>query len=108
MAVRWKYQLGVTKGYEGIISSAGCCIDDEPAFAWLVPDVIKKRHRILSKAKSKYWQRTHKFGIRLPKTVAQAQAIDRENGDTLWWDAIVMEMKNIRPAMRSTKRKRAT
>jgi hypothetical protein len=59
-------------------------IEDEPAFAWWVPDVIKKRQRILSKVKTKYWQRTHKFGIRLPKTVAQAQAIDKENGDTLW------------------------
>jgi hypothetical protein len=34
----------------------------------------------------------------IPKTVAQAQAIDKENGDTLWWDSIIMKMKNIRPA----------
>jgi hypothetical protein len=73
-------------------------IDDEPAFAWWVPHTIKKRERILSKIKAKYWQRTHKFGIRVPKTVEQAQAIDKENGDTLWWDAILMEMKNVRPA----------
>jgi hypothetical protein len=46
----------------------------------------------------KYWQRTHKFGIRLPKTVAEAQAIDTENGDALWWDAIVNEMRNVQPA----------
>ena len=73
-------------------------IDDEPAFAWWVPTVLKKRTRILSKVKAKYWQRTHKFGIRIPKTVAQAQQIDKENGDTLWWDAILMEMRNVRPA----------
>jgi hypothetical protein len=24
--------------------------------------------------------------------------MDRENGDTLWWDAICKEMKNVRPA----------
>ena len=70
-------------------------IDDEPAFAWWVMDVFKKRQRILSKVKTKYWQRTHKFGIRIPKSVAQAQAIDKENGNTLWWDAIVMEMRNV-------------
>jgi hypothetical protein len=75
-------------------------IADEPAFAWWVAHTIKKRERILSKIKTKYWQRTHKFGIRVPKTVAQAQAIGKENGDTLWWDSIVMEMKNVRPAFK--------
>ena len=73
-------------------------IDDEPAFAWWIPQTLQKRDRILSKTKSKYWQRTHKFSLRIPKTVAQAQAIDAENGDTLWWDAIMKEMKNVRPA----------
>jgi hypothetical protein len=33
-------------------------IDDEPAFAWWVPDVLKKRECILAKVKAKYWQRT--------------------------------------------------
>jgi hypothetical protein len=47
-------------------------IDDEPAFAWWVPYVYKKRDQILSKIKSKYWQRTHKYGIRIPKSVAEA------------------------------------
>ncbi|KAI2504020.1 Reverse transcriptase (RNA-dependent DNA polymerase) [Fragilaria crotonensis] len=73
-------------------------IDDEPAFAWWVSQVIKKRIRVVAKLKSKYWQRTHKFGIRIPKTVEQALAFDRENGDTKWWDAICKEMKNVRPA----------
>ena len=59
--------------------------------------MFKERERILSKVKTKYWQRTHKFGIRIPKSVAQAQAIDKENGNTLWWDAIVMEMCNVQP-----------
>jgi hypothetical protein len=72
-------------------------INDEPAFAWWVPHVFKKCDCILSKIKSKYWERTHKFGIKIPKTVAPAQAINKENGDTLWWDLIVMEMKNVRP-----------
>jgi hypothetical protein len=73
-------------------------INDEPAFAWWVPNVFKKCDRILSKIKSKYWERTHKFSIKIPKMVAQVQAIDKENGDTLWWDSIVIEMKNVRPA----------
>jgi hypothetical protein len=76
------------------------CIDDEPAFAWWVPTVLKKRTWIVSKVKAKYWQQTHKFGICIPKTVAQAQQINKENGDTLWWDAILMEMRNIHPAFK--------
>jgi len=71
---------------------------ETPAFAWWVPYVIKKRQRIISKTKSKYWTRTHKFGIRLPHSVEEALAIDNENGDALWLDAICKEMKNVRVA----------
>ena len=70
-------------------------ISNEPAFAWWVPYVIKKRERIIAKVKSKYWKRTHKFGIRVPKTVEEAKRLDQENGDHLWWDAICQEMKNV-------------
>jgi hypothetical protein len=35
----------------------------EPAFKWWVPHVIKRRNRIVSKVKSRYWKTTHKFGI---------------------------------------------
>ena len=59
-------------------------ISHEPAFVWWVPHVLKKRKRIISKVKSKYWTRTHKFGIRIPKSVEEAKRLDRENGDTLW------------------------
>lgn len=30
--------------------------------------------------------------------MAEAQAIDAENGETLWWDAILKEMQNVQPA----------
>jgi hypothetical protein len=73
-------------------------VSEEPAFAWWVPHVLKKRNRIISKVKSKYWTRTHKFGIRIPKDAEEAKRLDRENGDTLWWDAICKEMKNVRIA----------
>eukprot|EP00934_Nitzschia_sp_Nitz4_P004494 Nitzschia sp. Nitz4//scaffold699_size1639//47//1622//NITZ4_009318-RA/size1639-snap-gene-0.2-mRNA-1//-1//CDS//3329556654//4484//frame0 len=71
---------------------------DEPAFAWWTPYVLKKKKRIIAKVKTKYWSRTHKYGFRIPKSVKEALEIDRENGDTLWWDAIMLEMKNVRPA----------
>jgi hypothetical protein len=73
-------------------------ISEEPAFAWWVPFTLRKRNRILSKVKSKYWVRTHKFGIKIPKNALEARALDLENGDTLWWDAICKEMRNVRPA----------
>ncbi|KAI2511667.1 Reverse transcriptase (RNA-dependent DNA polymerase) [Fragilaria crotonensis] len=73
-------------------------IAEEPAFAWWAPHTLKKRNRIIAKVKSKYWIRTHKFGIRIPKSVKEAREIDAENGNTYWWDAILKEMKNVRPA----------
>ena len=63
-------------------------LSQEPAFAWWVPYVLKKRNRIIAKAKSKYWLQTHKFGIRIPKSVQYANMLDEKNGNTLWWDAI--------------------
>ena len=56
---------------------------------------LKKPNRIISKVKSKYWSRTHKYGIKIPKTIDEAKQIDTENGDTLWMDAVRMEMKNV-------------
>ena len=73
-------------------------IHEEPAFAWWVPTVIKKRKAILAKVKSKYWQRTHKYGIEIPKSIAHAKELDAKNGNTLWWDAICEEMSTVRIA----------
>jgi hypothetical protein len=70
-------------------------IDNEPAFRWWVPQVLKTRDRIISAVKSRYHKRTHKFGIEVPKTVERALQIDKENGNTLWADAIAKEMKNV-------------
>ena len=63
-------------------------ISAEPSFAQWVPYILKKRNRVIAKVKSKYWIRTHKFGIQIPKSVQEAKIIDKQNGDTLWWDSI--------------------
>ena len=60
--------------------------------------MFKKHDQIRSKVKTEYWQHMHKFRNHIPKSVAQAQAIDKENKNTLWWVAIVMEMQNVHPA----------
>jgi hypothetical protein len=77
-------------------------IHQEPALAWWVPYTLKKRARIIKKTKSKYWTTTHKYGFRIPKTVEEARDIDSANGNTLWWDAIVKEMKNIIPGFEAS------
>ena len=76
-------------------------IDHEPAFNWWVPHNLKKRDRIISMVKrrsARYLKRTHKFGIEVPKTVAEARDLDRKNGNTSWKDAILREMKEVRKA----------
>jgi hypothetical protein len=70
-------------------------IHNRPAFAWWVPYTLRKRKAILKKIKSKYWQRTHKYGVLIPKSVKQAYEIDEANGDTVWRDAINKEMPKI-------------
>ena len=73
-------------------------IDNEPAFKWWVHHTIKVRDRIIGKVQTRYWRTTHKFGIRLPKTVEEAYRIDEETGTTFWRDAIEKELKKVRVA----------
>ena len=47
---------------------------------------LKKREAIVKAVNARYLKRTHKFGIRLPKTVKEALEIDKENGNTMWAD----------------------
>jgi hypothetical protein len=44
---------------------------EEPAFPWWAKDALRRSKRIIKKIKSNYWQRTHKYGIRLPKSVQE-------------------------------------
>jgi hypothetical protein len=76
-------------------------IQEEPAFAWWLPHtMLKKQKQILKKIKSKYWARTHKYGIRIPKSIKEAIEVDTENGNSLWMDAKHLEMKNLRMAFK--------
>jgi hypothetical protein len=74
-------------------------IDDEPAFNWWVHTVLHKRKYIISLVKKRsthFFKKTHKFGIKMPRSVAEAYALDKKNGNTLWADSIAKEMKNVR------------
>ncbi len=73
-------------------------INNEPAFIWWVPYVLKKLDQIISavaKRSARYLKRTHKFGIEVPKTVEEAIDLDHMNGNTFWTDAIGKEMTDV-------------
>jgi hypothetical protein len=57
-------------------------IAEQPAFAWWFRQALKTRDRMIKKVKSRYWKRTHKYGIELPKSVKEALAVDANTGTT--------------------------
>ena len=54
------------------------CMSEEPALKWWVKDALKKRDSILVKVKSKFWRTSHKFGIKINKSVQEAYAIEKD------------------------------
>jgi hypothetical protein len=70
-------------------------IAEQQAFAWWVPYILRKRERIIQKVESRYWKRTHKYGVERLKSVKQALAIYKSTGTIFWKDVIKKEMKNI-------------
>ena len=63
-----------------------------------MPHAIRKRNQIISKFKSQYWETTHKFVIRLPKTTEEALQIDKITGTDFWRNAINKEMSMVKIA----------
>ena len=69
-----------------------------PAFAWWIRKVLQRRDQIIKKVKSRYWSRTHKYGIELPNLVEAALAIDRRTDTDFCRLALEKEMKSVMPA----------
>ena len=69
-------------------------IINEPTFAWWARYILKERRAIILKVKTKYWSRTHKYGVRVPKSIAEARRLDKENRNMIWQDALDKEMTN--------------
>ena len=62
--------------------------------------MLKNRLRIISLIKKRdirYLKKTHKFGIEVPKSVYQAYALYKNNGNTFCPDAISKEMNYVSP-----------
>ena len=72
---------------------------DEPAFAWWVPYTLRKKDAILNAVKARHKNISVKYGIKRPSTVGEAHDLDKENNNTLWQDAISLEMGTILPAL---------
>jgi hypothetical protein len=82
-----------TAEYAKIIS-----IDQEQAFKLCVPHLLRKRDSIISLVRKQnpcYLKRTHKFGIKVPKTVKEALELDRKNCNIFWADTIANKMKDV-------------
>ena len=71
---------------------------EEPALAWWTPHVLRNHDRIIAKVKSRSQKKTHKYGIKIPGSVAEAYQLDKENDNSFWADAIRLEMKENRVA----------
>jgi hypothetical protein len=70
-------------------------ISSIPTFVWWLPFTIQKRDRIVEAVNKRYLSRTHKFGIAVPKIVAEALDLHRISGTMYWRDAINLEAKNL-------------
>ena len=73
-------------------------IDDESAFVWWVPHMLKKRNAIISAMKMRLRKTTPKYGIQIPTSIDHVMEVDRKNGNTMWKDVLALEMFNVRVA----------
>ena len=70
-------------------------IDGEAAFIWWVPHTLRKRNAIISAIKMRLQKTAHKYSIKIPTSVEHAMEIDWKNGNTMWRDALALEMFNV-------------
>jgi len=70
-------------------------IDMEPAFDWWVPTILRRQNRIIKRAMNRHHRIGYKFGIPLPSSMADAERLDKINGNTLWMDALHKEMEAV-------------
>ena len=75
-------------------------IQDEPAFVWWVPYTPRKKDRAIAAVQSRVRKSTHKYGIEAPTSTKHALEIDRQNGNTLWQNALKLEMANVSVAFK--------
>ena len=70
-------------------------LDRIPAFQWWVPEVLKRRNKIIIAAAKRIQNRRFKYGVEIPTSKKDAIRLDQENGNTFWQDALQLEMENV-------------
>ena len=73
-------------------------ISGQPVFIWWVPYSLRKRINMISRVKSRYWKRTHRYGIKIPKNYKHVMHLYEQNGTNLWRLAWEKDMKNVQVA----------
>jgi hypothetical protein len=68
-------------------------ISTEPAFNWWAQYTLKKRNAIIATVQARIVRRDYKFGIKVPANIAEARALDMENGDKLWERSVEINEK---------------
>ena len=59
--------------------AVGNGIQEELAFKWWVLETLRTRDRNIGEVKSRYWETSHKFGVRLQHSVQEALQFNRES-----------------------------
>ena len=70
-------------------------LEEEPAFAWWVNSLLKKKKHIMKLTASRVPKKQLKFGIKVPSSVKEALQFDRENGNNFWALAIEEEKSKV-------------
>ena len=98
----WERLTGMKESYPVEVAeyAEAVGISDKPAFSWWTTHVLIKRQRIVAAVNKRYHKMTHKCGIKVPKTVEQALALDKENGNDLWWKAMQKELSVVKVAFK--------
>ena len=71
----------------------------EPAFLWWVPHTLRHKSRLVSKVKTIFHKNNLKFGLEVPRSVAHALQLDKENNNDFWRCAIDKEMSGVKVAL---------
>ena len=77
-------------------------IHEEADFACWIPYIERKIKVMISKLRSKYWQRTYKYVINISKSVNESYEFDKENGNKLWTNGIKEEMNTVMVAIQES------
>ena len=70
----------------------------KPGWEWITPYMPKEeelQQMVNALAASKKEGPCYKFGVRVPNSVKEALELDKENDNTLWFEAIQTELKQI-------------